>query len=155
MMTASTRIDRGGVAVALIALLVSVYVFWEAQDFSSLGAVFPRFVAGGVGLAALALLVSAMLGGRRPAQREQGSDMRRGALAAALAAWVALIPLAGFLATSLLGFFGVGIIAKFGPWPVRRWLVFMISAAIAVVALHFLFAAALDVPLPAGMLFGG
>jgi hypothetical protein len=153
-MTGTRETDYGGIAIAVFALLVAGYVFWEAQAFSSLGAVFPRFVAGAVAIAALALLVSAALGRQGRVRREPGSDLRRGALAAVLVAWVAAIPFAGFLLASLLGFIGVGMVAKFESWPMRRWLVFAIVAAVAVVALHLLFAEALDVPLPAGVLFG-
>jgi hypothetical protein len=148
-------IDRGGIAVAFAALGVAGYVLWEAQDFSALGAVFPRFIAGAVGLAALGLLAAALFGRQRPAADEGGSDLRRGALAAALTAWAALIPFAGFLVSSLLGFFAVGLVAKYEAWPPARWLVFAFSALATIVSMYALFTAALDVPLPAGSLFGG
>ncbi len=154
-MSQAGKADRGGVAVALAALAVAGYVFWESREFSSLGSVFPRFVAGVLGLAALGLLIAALLGCERPAAREDGSGLRRGALAAVLIGWVALVPFAGFLASSLLGFFAVGMVARYEAWPPRRWLGFALATAAAVVSLYVLFTAALEVPLPAGALFGG
>ena len=147
--------DRGGIWVAAAALAISGYVFWESEQFSPLGSVFPRFIAGAVALAALVLLGTALLGRQPPAPREVGSGPRRAALVAVMAVWVALAPLAGFLVSSLLGFFAVGLVAKYESWAPRRWVGFALATIACVVSLHVLFAAALEVPLPPGALFGG
>jgi len=153
-MSQARRIDLGGITVALAALAIAGYVFWESQSFSPLGSVFPRVIAGALGLAALGLLAAALLGRQPPAARVGGSSLRRAALAAALTVWAALIPFAGFVVSSLLGFFAVGLVAKYEPWSPGRWFGFALATAVAVVSLHVLFTVGLNVPLPAGALFG-
>lgn len=152
-MTGSREIDRSGLAVALGAAALGSYVLWEAQFFSPLGSVFPRFVAVVLLVSAAILALVVLVHYQRPAKEAGGSNARRVALALALMAWVALIPLFGFQIASLLGFAIVGVVAKYDRWSMRGWSVFALTTVVAVMVFCYVFLLFLNVPLPAGALF--
>jgi hypothetical protein len=151
-MTSARDFDKGGLAVSAGAIALGLYVLWEAQSFSPLGSVFPRFVAILLLLAATALGTAVISRRQRPAKPGGGSNGRRAALALALVAWVALVPVLGFPGASLLGFVAVGAVAKYDAWSIRGWSAFGVAALVAVAFFCFVFSAFLNVPLPGGLL---
>jgi hypothetical protein len=140
-------------AATLLALVG--YIGVTARGFSPLASVFPIFIAGLVGIFAVCLAVLALLRRLPPLPASDGSNLRRLALLGTLALWVALIPTIGFIASSIIGFVGVAIVAKYEAWSRRAWAGNILVAAIFVVLLALLFTQVLNVPLSKGSVFGG
>lgn len=139
---------------ALLFAGIGIFVLGEAQTFSRRGAMLPFVVGYGmVGLSALAI-VTALAKPDRNADRNDGSLPRRWLFIAALALWVALIPLLGFLLASALGFAAVSLIVpRETPWTLRSALAHVVAGALAALAVYALFAEYLSVPLPTGHLW--
>jgi cobalamin synthase len=146
------EMDRSGLVLAAGSAGLAVYVLWEAQRFSPLASVFPRFIAIVLIVAAAALTLLIFLGRQKPPKPGTGSNARRLALVVSMVAWLALVPVAGFLVASLLGFAAVGMVAKYDDWSVRRWLSFALATVISVGLFCFIFSQLLNVPLPKGLL---
>lgn len=151
-MEKAREFDTGGLIVAAGAFLCGLYVMWEAQDFTMLGSVFPKFVAILLLVVSLALAAAIVLRRQRPAKPIDGSLARRAGLALALVVWTALIPVLGFAPASVLGFVAVGLVSKYETWTARNWAAFAATAVIGVVVFCFIFTAFLKVPLPGGLL---
>lgn len=144
--------DWAGLAGAAAAILLGGWMLHEAAAFSDFAAVFPRTIA------MVMIAASLLLAGRIllvPAVRtrpEPGSPGRRLALVAVAVAWVAAMPVAGFLAASLAGFLATMRVARFTPWSTRQ-AVFEGLAALAIVGgFYLVFEWGLGVPLPRGWL---
>lgn len=144
--------DTGGLVTAVAMLAVSGWVFWEAEGYTELAAVFPRTIALVLALASVVLIVRCLLGRQRGVADDGGSHLRRGAVVAVLAGWLALIPVLGFATASLAGFVAMGATAHYERWSIRRWAGFMGLALAAVAMLYGLFSTVLRVPFPKGML---
>lgn len=118
--TTAARRDWPGLAGAGAAILLGGWMLHEASSFSDFAAVFPRTIA------TVMIAASLLLAGRivlAPAVRPRapgGSAGRRLALVAVAVAWVAAMPVAGFLAASLAGFLATMRVARFTPWSTRQ-----------------------------------
>jgi len=152
-MRQSRAFDKGGLIVAVGATGLSLYVLWESEFFSPLGAVFPRVVSIVLLVAAAILMIAVWTRGQGPAKNSGGSNARRAALALALVIWVALAPILGFALASLIGFAAVGVVAKYDRWSMQGWFAFGVATFAGVMAFYFVFSIFLNVPLPEGALF--
>ena len=138
------------VAGVLFAML-GAYVIWEAQRFGQYGAVTPVFV--GVGLIALSaalIITSFVLPTLIPAiQSPEGSLRKRGILVLLMIVWVAVLPVAGFLLSSIVAF---GLITSAVPlherWTMRGVVLHAIGAVCVTFAFWFILTTYLNVPLP-------
>ncbi|MEO1207741.1 MAG: tripartite tricarboxylate transporter TctB family protein [Pseudomonadota bacterium] len=153
----SSNPDRStNVIAGVVFALLGAYVIWEAQRFGEYGAVTPVFV--GVGLMALSLaLIATSLSIPQlipPVSVPTGSMFTRALLVGLMIIWVALLPYAGFLLSSIIAF---GVIAAVVPvvsnWTFRGAVLHAIGAIIVTVLFWFILTAYLNVPLPAGKIF--
>ena len=145
------RRDMPGIAGCAMAAAIAAAAIAASADFSSLGAVFPRTVAGLIVAFALLYIVQALRSPRPPAVREQGSWTRRLATAAVMLAWAFALEPVGFLFSSACACMLLLLIAQHEPWSLRTTLGYAVSVLVVLAALYGLFRFALQVPLPVGM----
>lgn len=99
-----SRLAHRDLVPALILLILGGYGLWEAAGMSTLGRVFPSLASLGLILGALALIGRGVLGGETVAPAVTGSSVLRPMLLLAiLAGWAVLLPVTGFVATSIVG----------------------------------------------------
>lgn len=140
----------------IVFALLGAYVVWEAQRFGEYGAVTPAFVGGGLLVLSLALIATSLSAPRLipPIQIPSGSMRTRSLLVILIVVWVAALPYAGFLLSSIGAF---GAIAAAVPvlsnWTVRGIMLHAFGAVIVTFVFWFLLTAFLNVPLPGGKLF--
>lgn len=68
-------------------------------------------------------------------------------------AWVFLMPLVGFLVTSLAAFAAIMLIADYDRPPLRRWLIWGLTGLLICSGFWWLMANVLLLRMPAGLLF--
>ncbi len=155
MSTEPLRRDWGGILAALIFVLLGVWVLSETGEMTPLGAVFPRAIAGAMIVFASLAAVLRLVRATRPAGAPvlPQSPARRLGFVAVMAAWVLLMPVVGFFTTSLAAFMALMLVANHDPWTPRRAVILVTAGVIVVVAFQALFTEALNVPLPAGLLY--
>lgn len=136
-------------AVALLAL--SAGVFWVSRDYPTGptitpgSAFFPRLIAAGIALLAVTLLIQGFLDGSSTHSLSSDDAVRVLAPMVVLVAYVAVMSVLGFLATTVA--FLVVLMAYSGVTRLR--LLIPVAVGIAV-ALQYVFVAFLHVPLPEG-----
>jgi putative tricarboxylic transport membrane protein len=152
--------DAGSVALAVLFIAIGIFAITGTADMSPLGAVFPTTIA--CGLIGFCLLLIAdhlrrprVAGGVSSADpaATPASAWRRAAVAAALAAWIVLIPQLGFAVASVLGFVGVTVIANHDRLSPARMLAYAGGALMTVAAFYALMAQVLLIRMPAGLFF--
>lgn len=152
---ASTNATVNAVAGIVFALL-GAYIVWEAQRFGEYGAVTPAFVGGGLFVLSLALIATSLSAPRLipPIPVPSGSMRTRGLLVTLIIVWVAALPYAGFLLSSIVAF---GVIAAAVPilsnWTYRGVVLHALGAVIVTFVFWFVLTTYLNVPLPGGKLF--
>lgn len=148
--------DLKSAVPALLFTLLGLWMLHQADGFSTLGAVFPRLVATALILCSMLLLAISVR--RRPDRNPQGPAPAGGLprpllLVAVMAAWLALMPAAGFLAAGIPAFLAMAAVAERRPWTGRRVLAYAVTAVLFVLAIRFVFGDLLLVPLPEGPFF--
>ncbi|PWE48339.1 C4-dicarboxylate ABC transporter permease [Thioclava sp. NG1] len=140
-------------AILFIALGITIYL--GASGMSALGSVFPKTIAA-VLIAFSALLIVMNL--RRPAggsfklaNRNTGA-MRRISLGVVLLAWVFLMPVIGFLVTSMIAFVAIMIVADYDRPPAKTWAIWILSGLLICTGFWWLMANVLLLRMPAGLL---
>ena len=149
----ASRVDIGPVIGCIVLIVVGLAAIYWSNDFSTLGAVFPRVVAGMMVLLSCLYLVMAWT---RPMPRrthEPGSGMRRFGVMAAMLAWAFLLAPLGYLLSGVLAFAALLVISHFGRWTLRLVILYGLSGLVVLGSLYSIFKFALQVPLPAGWLF--
>lgn len=142
-----------GFAVAFIAL--GAVIWTGASSMSMLGSVFPKTIGAALAVFSGLLILQHL---RRPAaapkprQRDAGAN-RRIALGAVMLAWVFIMPLVGFLMTSLAAFAAIMMIADYDRPPLRRWLIWGLTGLLICFGFWWLMANVLLLRMPAGLLF--
>ncbi|MEQ3624747.1 MAG: tripartite tricarboxylate transporter permease [Celeribacter sp.] len=153
--TPKTR-DLPGMAIAAGFILLGVIVYVGALSLSPLGAVFPKTIAAAlIGFSVLLIVMNL----RRPSggplagiEFAEGSG-RRLALAVVMLAWVMLMPVIGFLVTSLVAFMAIMVIADYDRPPPRIWAIWIVSGALICIGFWWLMANVLLLRMPMGVLF--
>ena len=167
--------DPAGTATAALLAVLGGAVIWQARGYSTLGKVFPIAIAGAMVVLCLALVARNVLAGRRaprhavgePADAEgagtpagtpagapaRGSNWRRAALLAVMAAWIALLPVLGFYAASLAGFVGCMAVAIHERVGRREAAVLAVAALVLPLGFWLLMVEVLRIPVPRGLLF--
>ena len=151
------RRDVGGMVTAAVFILVAVIALWDTTRMvDSDSFVFPRTVAIAM-IAFCVLLIAWNLirpeSGNGDVPAPGASTVRRVCLVAAMLVSTALMPWLGFVASGLMAFLSIMVIAMYDPWTRFRKLVYPLVCTAFVVGFYFLFAELLLVPLPVGSLF--
>ena len=142
------RADIAGAIGCVLMICVGAAAFWAANDYSPLGAVFPRTIGGMLVAFGVTYLILFALGRTRRAAAPDGSHLRRAGVAIVMLAWgFALVPL-GFLTSSAAAAAALLVIANHHRWTPRTVLVYAGSCAVVLGALYSLFKLILLVPLP-------
>lgn len=143
---------KADILVALILVPICLYVFYESGKWPKqalIGA--PTLIPWGVAicllLAAGMQLVRAVAGQSLTLEERLVGDNRRRIIFAALltGTYAALVSYVGFLITTFFFLFLFGVVVG-----ERHWLRLILFAAIVPVAIYFIFATTLNVPLPSG-----
>jgi putative tricarboxylic transport membrane protein len=135
-----------GLAVVLAGLALA-----NSGEFSPLGSVFPRTIAGLMIVLALMYAVVAFQARSKPRVAEAGSNPRRLGTMAVLLAWAFLLQPLGFLFTSACASLLLLLLAQHERWTPRAALLQGASVLLVLAALYGLFRFALLVPLPVGV----
>ena len=129
----SNSIDRGGIAIAGLMIVVGAVAIWQTLDLRQL-------VRPGAGSNDEAGLVG-------------GSNLRRSGLVVVMVGGSLAMPWTGFMISGIIVFAAIMLLAMYDEWtPRRRWL-FPLVGLVVVVGFYLLFAELLSVPLPTGVVF--
>ncbi|MHA6345656.1 tripartite tricarboxylate transporter permease [Roseivivax sp. CAU 1761] len=147
--------DPAGMALAGLFIGLGLAIFVGAAAMSPLGSVFPRTIA--VALAAFsALLIVLNLrrprGPAAPVFTLDSGARHRLALGAILLAWVVLMPLIGFLVTSVAAFVAIMVVADYDRPPARVWAAWIAAGLLICLGFWWLMANVLLLRMPAGLL---
>jgi putative tricarboxylic transport membrane protein len=152
--------DTGSIVLALLFIAIGIFAITGTADMTPLGAVFPTTIAFGLIAFCLLLIADHLRRPRAPGTLSSAdpaatpaSAWRRATVAAALAAWIVLIPQLGFAVASALGFVGVTAIANHDRLSPVRALAYAGVALITVAAFYALMAQVLLIRMPAGLFF--
>jgi len=151
-MTEAPRRDVRGILGAAVAIAAGALAWYHAKEFSAMGSVFPRTVAAAMMIFAIVYIVVSVLRPSASAAPSRGSAWRRVALVAVLAAWSVLLEKVGFLATSIVCFTAILVIANYDRWTPRSAATYAVAGAAVVGGLYAVFRFMLQVPLPEGLL---
>ncbi len=149
------RRDIGGIVFSALFVLLGAYALWDTDEMSPLGRVFPFTIASTMIVLALIYIGYALLRPGLPATPEAKaaeSTPRRIALVVVMFAWVAAMPWLGFAAAGLGGFLLLAAVAHHDRWTRVRLLTYPLVGLAVVAGFYALFAFALQVPLPRGLL---
>ena len=163
MPTARRLHDLPGTLVALGFIALGAVLALQTGTMTPMGSVFPITISiAMIVLASILIARNVVLGLRaRPAAEEAapaeaaeggGSNWRRALFLAAMVAWIALLPVLGFLAASAAGFFAVMAIAAHERLPVRQLMVLVLVGLAILGGFYLLMADVLMIPLPRGLL---
>ena len=154
----SNSIDRGGIAIAGLMIVVGAVAIWQTLDMSDSDSfVFPRAVAGAMILLSLVYILRQLVrpgaGSNDEAGLVGGSNLRRSGLMVVMVGGSLAMPWTGFMISGIIVFAAIMLLAMYDEWtPRRRWL-FPLVGLVVVVGFYLLFAELLSVPLPTGVLF--
>ena len=149
--------DLGGAIVAALLVIGGGLAIWDTTRYSDADSmIFPRAVAIAMIVFSLGFLLQWLVG-RAPAAEAQagGSWTRRILLVVSMLVASLAMPWIGFVATALVCFGAVLLIAMHDPWTPQRALVYPLVGVAVVVGFYSLFAYGLHVPLPQGRLWQG
>ncbi|EGJ20161.1 hypothetical protein RSWS8N_18414 [Cereibacter sphaeroides WS8N] len=148
--------DTAGMILAAGFVLLGILIFLGARGMSAVGSIFPTTIAVGLILFSL-LLIGLGLRGRTasapPREAESAGNRRRLALALVMALWVGLLPVLGFIVTSLAAFLAIMIVADYDRPAPRTWAVWILSGVAIVLGFWWLMAHVLLLRMPSGILF--
>lgn len=150
-MTEPARRDVPGLVGCALAFVIGIAALANSGEFSPLGSVFPRTIAG---LMIMLALLYAGLALRRPQPQiapAPGSTARRVGTALVLLAWAFALQPVGFLFSSVCGCTALLLLAQHDRWTARTGLVYGLAMILVLGALYTLFRFVLKVPLPVGV----
>jgi putative tricarboxylic transport membrane protein len=151
MSDSDARRDAPGLIGCTLAAVIGVAALANSGDFSPLGSVFPRTIAG---LMVLLAALYGVLAVRRPkpaAAPAGGSVLRRAGTALVLLVWAFALQPVGFLFSSVCGCMALLLLAQHDPWTPRTGLIYGLATSLVLGALYALFRFVLQVPLPVGL----
>ncbi|MGX1096175.1 tripartite tricarboxylate transporter TctB family protein [Amorphus sp. MBR-141] len=146
--------DIGGMAAAAVFIVVGAIALYDTTTYADIdSAVFPRAVSIGLVLSSLGYLIYALLPGPRTLREKGGSTPRRVALVAVMLLSVIAMPWIGFLASGIIAFLCLIVVAMHDPWTPRNMLLYPVIGIVIVGGFFALFRYGLQVPLPEARLF--
>lgn len=143
--------DVPGIVGCVIAAVVGAAAIATSGDFSSLGAVFPRTIAGLMIVFALMYIVLAVRRPMPPTRPEAGSTPRRVGTIGVMLAWAFALQPVGFLFSSVCASTALLLLAQYDPWRPRTAIGYALATAVVIGGLYALFRFVLQVPLPVGL----
>ena len=144
--------DIPGLVGCLLIIAIGVAALVYSRDFSPLGSVFPRTIAGVMIALSVWYVVLTLLGRTQRVAFGAGSAARRVALMLVMLGWAFSLNSVGFLVSSAVAFVALLIIANHDRWTARTVLIYGLVGAAILGTLYGLFRFALQVPLPDGAL---
>lgn len=132
---------------SVVLLITGIYMLWKASSMTTFGAVFPTLAGGGIVLGGLALGSRAIMW-QQDSQPPEGAVLRPLLLLTALLVWAILLPISGFVVTSMVAALVVMGLTQLEPLPARSYLVQGIALTAMVGLVAFVFQHLLNVPLP-------
>ncbi|MDQ0313647.1 tripartite tricarboxylate transporter TctB family protein [Amorphus orientalis] len=146
--------DVGGLVAAIVLVLIGAIALYDTTGYADMDSVvFPRTVAIALILSSLGYIVYAILR-RPPAEAHNtGSTLRRVSLVAVMLVSVAAMPWIGFVASGIVAFLCLILVAMHDPWTWQKAIVYPLVGIAIVVGFFALFRYGLLVPLPKGRLF--
>lgn len=148
------RRDIGGMVAAAILIAIGAVALYDTTTYSDIdSAVFPRTVAIALMLSAIGYIVYALVRGERTVRAPGGSYPRRIALVAGMLGAVVAMPWIGFVASGLVAFFCLTLVAMHDPWTPGRMILYPLVGVAIVLGFFALFRYGFLVPLPEGRLF--
>lgn len=144
--------DLPGLIGCLLTIGAGVAALAYSTEFSPLGSVFPRAIAGVMIALAAWYIVLTLMGRTQRAEFGPGSTVRRLGVVVVMLAWAFALSHIGFLASSIAAFVALLIIANHDRWTARSILVYGVAGAVILGLIYGLFRFALLVPLPTGLL---
>lgn len=155
--------DLPGTLAAVVFIVLGLALIRQTGRMTPLGSVFPITISAAmIAFSALLILRNVVLGLRRAAPREPdtqempatpGSTPRRIAFLAVMGAWVLLLPVLGFFAASLAGFFAVMAIATHERLGVGQGMLLALFGLAIIAAFTLLMSEVLLIPLPRSRFF--
>ena len=157
--------DPAGTLVAVAFAAFGALLITSTGTMTPLGSVFPITISVAMIVFSLVLigrnvvvgiLESRSVDGAVPepvATEPSGSMPRRLALLVLMAAWVALIPVLGFLSTSVLCFFAIMVVATHERLPAKEIVILVVIGLGILTGFYLLMANVLLIPMPRGLLF--
>ena len=146
MPRASTNVLAG---VGFAAL--GAYVLWEATKFEDVGATMPNFVGVGMIVLASVLILASILRPQLVGRNELagGSMLRRAIFVTVVILWVLVLPVVGFLASSIVAFAILAAsVPKAETWNLKQWAGHVLGGAVVTLAFWYVLTRFLNVPLP-------
>lgn len=158
MRTERRSFDVGGMIGAVVFILLGAWVLLESSTMSAMGSIFPRTIATAMIVLSL-MLIGLNLAGRYKAgvslegtaPTGEESTPRRLFLVGIMLAWVLLMPVIGFLVSSIVAFLAIMVVANYDGWTARRTVVYAVAAFLIVVAFYWLMVDVLLIPVPDGL----
>ncbi|HET8729217.1 MAG TPA: tripartite tricarboxylate transporter TctB family protein [Alphaproteobacteria bacterium] len=159
MSNESRRRDWPGMIVAIVFILLGLWVIQQSLSMSALGSIFPRTIA----IALIAFSTILLVANLRPVRGTRAPDQeaasaspestpRRLALVIIMLAWVLLMPVIGFLVSSVSAFLAILAVANYDGWTAKRTVVYVVTTVVVVAAFYFLMVEVLLIPVPRGFL---
>ncbi|EAU41610.1 TRAP-T family transporter, fused small and large inner membrane subunits [Fulvimarina pelagi HTCC2506] len=155
--------DPLGTSVAAGFVLLGLVLAWTSQSMTAMGSVFPITISSAMAIVGLILIVRNIILGIRgmtPVSRstgeggvEGGSNMRRLLFVAAMIAWIALLPVLGFLVASALAYFAIMIVAIHERMSVKEIALLIVLGFAILVGFYALMSEILLIPMPRGLFF--
>jgi putative tricarboxylic transport membrane protein len=143
--------DTPGLVGCAIVIALGCAALAGSTDFTPLGAVFPRTIAGLMIAFGLLYIVLTL---RRPmpqVRADAGSNPRRLGTMAVMLAWAFALQPVGFLFSSICASVALLMLAQYDRWTARTAFLYALATAIVIGGLYSLFRFALQVPLPVGL----
>lgn len=146
------RPDMRGIAGAIAFIISGILAIYYSQEFSPLGAVFPRTISTAMIVLCLVYIIASMIQRKPQAAPQPGSAPRRMLLALTMLAWALLLEPLGFLSTSIICYAAILGIANYDRWTPRSAVIYTAIGTAVIGALYGTFRFALQVPFPSGIL---
>lgn len=126
-------------------------VIWNSQQFESSGAVTPIFIGTALIILSISLIAASFLVPRTipSIDAPNGSLSRRAIGAVVIVIWVALLPLLGFLPTSIAAFMAISLtVPTAQAWTVRKFVWHAFTATAVATLFWFTLTSYLGIALP-------
>ena len=147
--------DLPGTLAAIVFIVLGAVLVRQTGTMTPMGSVFPIAISCAMMVfAALVIVRNIYLSVRAvptaPVE-DGGSNARRIALVVAMAAWIALIPILGFLTASILGYFAVMVVATHERTSLLQAAILVLVGLAVLVGFYVLMSEVLLIPMPRGL----